>query len=206
MGTDIHTVWQKKNKDGSYTDVKNPYNENRHYYLFAWLGNVRNGFGFAGIKTHEPLTPLSDCRGLPADFELIDDEYHPTKLENYPDWCLEYYKDGEPTQTWMGNHSHGWLTWDEIINGKQPVDNIKTGIITLEEFTKWDKKSPPETYCGAISGPEIIVANNINSITANTTHVRVHWVDNQALQYFIDIVQDMKNKYGEGRLVFGFDS
>lgn len=206
MGTDIHCLWQKKNKDGTYTDIKAPYNEDRHYYLFAWLGNVRNGFGFAGIKTHEPIEPLSNCRGIPKDVYVDDSYCHPTTLDCLADWQLKYRTPNEPVNIWLGDHSHSWLTWDEITEGKQPKDNIKTGIISINEFHKWDKITPPESYCGGITGPNVIVAEHINSITDKTTHVRVQWIDNSSLQYFIDIVKQLKAEYGEGRLVFGFDS
>lgn len=206
MGTDIHPVWQKKNKDNTWTDVKANYDEDRDYYLFAWLADVRNGFGFAGIKTHEPIKPISKPRGLPSDFQIDEDGCHITSRETCPDWRLEYHRDNEPYNIWLGDHSHSWLTWDEILAAEQPKDNIKTGIITIKEFKKWDKVTPPESYCGGVFGPGIFVAENINSITPTTTHVRVQWIDNSYLQYFIDIVQALKNEHGEGRLVFGFDS
>lgn len=206
MGTDIHCLWQKRNNDGTYTDVPSTYEENRHYYLFAWLGNVRNGYGFAGIKTHEPLKPLSNCRGIPSDIVMTEDFHHPTTLECITGWRLKYRNPDEPVEIWLGYHSHSWLDWDEIINGEQPIDNIKTGIISIDTFNSWDKKSPPKEYCGGISGPDVVVAENINSITPQTTDVRVQWVDNSELQYFIDIVKEMKAKHGNGRLVFGFDS
>jgi hypothetical protein len=206
MGTDIHCVWQKKNKDNSWTDIQANYDEDRHYYLFAWLADVRNGFGFAGVRTHEPLVPIAEPRGLPADFQVDEDYYHTASRETYPKWRLDYHEKGEPYNVWLGEHSHSWLTWDEILLAEQPKDNIKTGIITIAEFKEWDKKTPPESYCGGISGHSIVVAENINSITPATTHVRVQWIDNSCLQYFIDIVQALKNEHGKGRLVFGFDS
>lgn len=58
MGTDIHCVFQKKCPEG-WEDIESEYEEGRHYTLFAWLGDVRNGFGVAGVKTHTELAPLS---------------------------------------------------------------------------------------------------------------------------------------------------
>lgn len=92
MSCDIHAVFQKKTPDG-WEDVKSVYEENRHYALFAWLGNVRNGYDFL---------PLSDHRGFPEDFDVTDREDH--------------------GDTWMGDHSHSWLADDEIINGSIPPD------------------------------------------------------------------------------------
>lgn len=50
MGTDIHCTFQSKT-DGRWADIPHKYEGNRHYFLFSWLAGVRNGFGFAGVKT-----------------------------------------------------------------------------------------------------------------------------------------------------------
>jgi hypothetical protein len=68
MGTDVHAVWQAKKGD-KWVDIESTWDQNRHYFLFAWLADVRNGFGFAGIPTHDPIKPISERRGLPDDFE-----------------------------------------------------------------------------------------------------------------------------------------
>lgn len=45
MGTDIHGVFQRRTETG-WEDVEHQYSEDRHYALFAWLGDVRFVFGF----------------------------------------------------------------------------------------------------------------------------------------------------------------
>ena len=35
--------------------------------VFAALADVRNGYGFAGVPTHEAIKPISEARGLPED-------------------------------------------------------------------------------------------------------------------------------------------
>ena len=89
MGTDIHAMFQVRRETGwedlpfvpgRYAD-KFPWSKtqtpgwdgDRQYLLFAWLANVRNGHGFAGVYTHEPIVPLSDRIGFPEDFTLNGD-------------------------------------------------------------------------------------------------------------------------------------
>ena len=113
MGTDIHGVWQKKVGE-SWEDVESEYNQERHYYLFAWLGNVRNGFGFAGTPTHEPVASMTDCRGLPDDF-VTDDGCH--VVADFAFICprRRKYQDEGDFSVWMGDHSFSWLHVDEAI-------------------------------------------------------------------------------------------
>jgi hypothetical protein len=120
MGTDIHAVFQAK-KDGTWIDIESTWSQDRQYSLFAWLGNVRNGYGFAGISTHQPIKPLSDNRGVPDGFEW-DGEWH--------------------HEFWLGDHSHSWLLGEEILS-ILPPSLERTGYISIEEFKNWDRVSPP---------------------------------------------------------------
>jgi hypothetical protein len=38
------------------------------------LADVRNGLGFAGVKTHNPLTPISKPRGVPTEVTMSFDD------------------------------------------------------------------------------------------------------------------------------------
>ncbi len=67
----------------------------RNYNEFAILANVRNGRGFAGIKTGEGFNPIADPKGLPKD--VSDDVASDSRA---------YGSDG---------HSHSWLTLKELI-------------------------------------------------------------------------------------------
>lgn len=58
MGTDIHGVFQAFD-NGQWRDVESSYEQDRHYQLFAVLAGVRNGYGFAGVPTGEPVTPIA---------------------------------------------------------------------------------------------------------------------------------------------------
>lgn len=134
MGTDIHAVFQKRTPTG-WEDVTSTWDQDRHYFLFAWLADVRNGFGFAGVRTHEPIKPiLAERRGLPGDFEVMDED-HPMNrasltsrevkwMDEFPDDCRtsdDRYKFS------MGDHSYNWLTADEILNAERPANIIRHG-------------------------------------------------------------------------------
>lgn len=213
MGTDIHGIFQKRTGN-TWEDVTSEYSEGRHYMLFAWLGDVRNGFGFAGVPTHERIEPLSSRRGFPEDFKITDGDYHPISENALRGRRAEYWEDidsdvesEERLMMWMGDHSHTWLSGDEILNGNTPKI-LRTGIVSRNFFDKWDGVSQPEEWSGGISGKDIFVAESPSEVINKTTHVRIEWfVDTKdEFAYFIDEVKRLANLHGEVRFVFGFDS
>lgn len=85
MGTDIHGVFQAFDAETKkWQDIPSEYEQSRHYQLFAVLADVRNGYGFAGVQTGEPVKPIAKPRGLPPDFEM-DDDSHPLASLEYMD-------------------------------------------------------------------------------------------------------------------------
>lgn len=69
--------------------------DNRDYDVFAILADVRNGRGFAGIKTGEGFVPISEPKDLPID---VSEEVK--KESDY----------------WGGDgHSHSYLTLKELL-------------------------------------------------------------------------------------------
>ena len=214
MGTDIHGVFQKRNKNGTWEDVPHKYSENRHYSLFAWLGDVRNGTGFAGVPTHTRIEPLSSHRGFPHDFAVVggstadENAVHPiADINLLPEWRQKYLEDGEPLQVYMGYHGFSWLLDDEILNATPPRI-LRTGVISLDEFKDWDGVSPPpHGWSGAVWGKDL-QTNHPSEINAQTTHVQVEWFADMAEEFedFINEVRRLKELHGEVRFVFGFDS
>ena len=97
MGTDIH-IAAEIFKDGRWrlADVDLP--ENRNYWAFAVLADVRNGYGFAGIDKGDPITPISEPRGLPDNMS--------TELRALLD--RTEFDDG--SWFWLGAHSFSWVT------------------------------------------------------------------------------------------------
>ena len=205
MGTDIHGIFQAK-KDGEWVDVPSEYDQSRHYLLFAWLGNVRNGHGFAGIFTHNPIVPLSDGRGFPDDF-IINGEEHPVLSIDVMDKNRRNYREeNDPLEIWMGDHSYSWVSSEEVINTPLPKI-IRTGIIGIDEYNGWDGETAPGKWCDGIAGPGIHVSDT-ESIEEKTTHVKISWAEDtsESLSYFVDEVRRLAETYGEVRFVFGFDS
>lgn len=206
MGSDIHGVWQAR-KNGVWVDVESKWEQDRHYFLFAWLADVRNGYGFAGVPTHEPIKPIAEPKGLPDGFEVVDGEYHPTVVEAIDPRRSKYLddEDRKNPRAWIGDHSHSWLTADEILEAELPVAVKRTGVMEVMDYHQWDKVSVPESCCGGVGGPGVVVSSPYE-ITEKTTHVQVEWMGGHELQYFIDEVKRLKELHGEVRLVFGFDS
>jgi hypothetical protein len=214
MGTDIHAVFQRKTADG-WEDVPSFFEQDRHYYLFSILAGVRNGYGFAGVKTYEPVEPISEPRGLPEDFEGDADEHRVSGADLLPPYMREYsesdLKEKGYLSVWLGDHSHSWLTADEILAYAQKhrkASQIHSGVISIEEYRKWDGKRP-EAYCGGISGRDIKVAESaVDAFEPGVTHVRVSWIEDalEPISYFLEEIQRLKDLHGEVRMVFGFDS
>src|SRR4030095_12024926 len=73
----------------------------RRYSLFGILGNVRNGSGFAGVDTGDSWPSITDRRGLPAD--------SPIDINRESDY------DEPDGKHWLGDHSHTYVTLDELL-------------------------------------------------------------------------------------------
>lgn len=213
MGTDIRGVFQRRNPETKqWEDIPHKYEMDRHYQLFGVLAGVRNGRGFAGIKTGEPVEPISAPRGYPDGFQQ-DEDMHPIgTLDVMDPRRRQYHGKDEPMEVWMGDHSHSWLTGEEMLAWyeRAPVV-IKTGILSRGEYDAWDKKSPPESYCGGISGPGVVIIDDNAVARASTpgwTYIRCEWESNllSELAYFFDEVKRLVAEHGEVRFVFGFDS
>lgn len=71
MGTDIHSIAQVR-RNGSWETVAiGVCGDPRSYNTFAMLADVRNGRGFAGIKTSDGFPYIHEPRGLPADLKEL---------------------------------------------------------------------------------------------------------------------------------------
>lgn len=151
MGCDIHFyvekkidgVWQMQGKlvdDDGWKHVNGPsFYDVRNYNLFAILADVRNGRGFAGIKTGEGFNPISDPRGVPED---ASDEYK------------------QLVDCWgVDGHSHSHHTLRQLLDYDWTQTTGLQGWCSMAEYLPWaargGKFTVPESYCGGISGPEI---------------------------------------------------
>lgn len=200
MGTDIDGTFQAfKPELKKWYSVPTTVNLSRNYYLFAVLAGVRNGYGFGGIQTGEPVTPIAEPRGLPTDSGNL-------LITGYGD-CAE-----NPGSVWLGVHDHSWLTAEEMLAWHKNAPKVlRTGLLERQTYETWDKVSKPVSYCaGVLGGGFITVTDNevAKRETPNWTHIRCEWTSDLAvdLAYFFDEVTRLKELYGEVRFVFGFNS
>lgn len=126
MGCDIHMIVQKRDSEGKWIEIDGnfggdfepstvPFNW-RSYGLFGFLANVRN---------YSEVPPISEPRGLPADFKDPD--------EDPRGWMglEEEYRD-------VGDHSRTWLSvqelldydYDQIIEDRRTTGRLPSGVIS----------------------------------------------------------------------------
>lgn len=245
MGTDIHGVVQVRYDPSKSWYDKLPIEGDRNYFAFAILGGVRNGSGLAGVLTHQPIRPIQENRGLPADFvmsgedpeEHIEQGYSRTHKRcrvrvdvsgieteasiRESDEVVSIYVDefGDVlSSTWMGDHSHGWVTLAEWFDWRGWGDNVRhTGIVSRQTYTVWrdaGAEGPPDEYCGGISGPDIVVWSGLGDELPNWTHRQVTWIEKpeDSCRTLCAFMRYLDSKWGNWpgrenvRLVFGFDS
>lgn len=219
MGTDIHGVWQTE-RFGKWIDVESTYMQDRDYQLFAVLAGVRNGTGFAGVKTGEPVKPIAMPRGLPDGFAMKGDS-HPVARPEFidPDRREWMARDGrdlatlplEELSAWMGDHSHSWLTSTEMLAWFDTAPVVKAcGVIERSAYASWTGGRPDGGWRGDVWGGVVTQDDpgRYDDLNDATTHVRVSWDRplKEALSEFFDEVRRLHDLHGEVRFVFGFDS
>lgn len=199
MGCDIHTFSEKK-INGKW-EFQKSIDIDRNYDLFSILANVRNGYGFAGVKTGEGFISISNPKGIPFDASK------------------EYEKEVEE---WGGDgHSHSWLTIKEIKGFDWHQITMKEGIVSLDEYKKIEESGEkPTSWCGGIFGPNIVVVetdeadvflSNPETIGGKKIHVRYRWsimYKDHASNFLEKTVPDLE-KLGDAdnvRIVFFFDN
>jgi len=147
MGCDIHTNVEVRQPDGSWKnfhawnkedDYLSPENEllsNRNYDLFAILADVRNGRGFAGVKTGEGFNPIFEPRGVPEDAS-----------PEYRAWAEQWDGDG---------HSHSWVTVAEMMAYDWTQTTQKVGVVSLQEWAQYKVNGSPSSWAGNVMGKGI---------------------------------------------------
>jgi hypothetical protein len=175
MGCDIHLYAEKKvngkwesadtlsknkyyeedpeNEQEFSLDYKDAYYSGRNYNLFGILADVRNGRGFAGVKTGEGFNPISEPKGTP---EQVSD-FVKAELDRWSD-------DG---------HSHSYLTVSELMAYDwTQTTTIKTvvDIATYAHWSLYGKKSGdyPEWSCSYTSAETINESDYIKTVNTLT--------------------------------------
>lgn len=103
------------------------YDIGRNYRVFAMLAGVRNGIGFASVKTGEPITPISQPRGLPNDVS-------PEVKTESDEWGCD-------------GHDHSWLTLAELDAVPWKQNQVRLcGFVDPREFQQYEEKGEPDTW------------------------------------------------------------
>lgn len=157
MGCDIHfyvekkingqwvsqDTWTREDADESDSYLTVPYGQayysGRNYDLFAILADVRNGRGFAGIKTGEGFTPIAEPKGVPEDASAEVKEI---------------------VARWEGDgHSHSHLTLKELLEFDWTQTTRQEGWVELSTWASWKAYNKfdegPREYCSSVGGGSI---------------------------------------------------
>lgn len=151
MGCDIHLyverrengkwatcdTWEtEKGDDYKHVPYQKSFYHERNYDLFAIFADVRNGSGFAGVKTGDGFNPIVEPRGIPDD-------------------CCNEYR--EVAEYWSGDgHSHSWLTVAEIMAYDWTQTTKKEGCVHPGEWARWKLTGQPQSWSGGVNGGGIV--------------------------------------------------
>lgn len=160
------------NCKGSGVNTK-PFHE-RSYNTFAILANVRNGSGFAGVKTGDGFNFISEPRGLPKDLSVglrkaaaiaeVDEDGQPVSCREVDDsYDDENYEGTGTYRPWLGDHSYTHMTLDEVMAFDWEQGTKECGLVTAAVYADWvekGRKGRPESWCGGVSGPGVTIVSN----------------------------------------------
>lgn len=193
------------NHEGSQPGRKHGYCE-RNYDAFGILADVRNG-------TWGEETPfISQPRGLPDD---ISAELSAANNSAYE------LPDGKenPEHFSLGDHSFTHVTLAELLAFQWDDRNGKEATIGVSQYVKWDKKTPPDSYCAWSSGETVSMAEADARIAEGKRdgyNVRAKWGESLAdmagnfhAKFIPDLVAISEREgvpTSDVRIVFGFDS
>jgi hypothetical protein len=240
MGTDIHMAceirlgdkwhlvtnsvfknsWYRPNSQYSweqqqFTNI--PY-DNRCYNLFAILADVRNGYGFAGIKIGDEFNPISAPKGYPDDMcdELISDI---DGTRNYDD------EDNRPHLS--NEHSASWLTLQELLDYDWEQLHCDYGCVTESVYRDFIMKGErPDSWSGDVYGQDIVHLTESEMIDLingkfpkedtkryyTKCYFKAETYKDASGGFYYDVIPVLKTLVPDGgtaddvRLVFDFDS
>ncbi len=218
MGCDIHTrcevkvngKWELNTEkvflprhEHDKSELKTDPPEWRSYDWFAVLADVRNGKGFAGLKTGDGFSVIAEPRGVPAD---ATEEWR----QYVDDWDSDM-------------HSASWLTLSDFKKFDWSQRSVKCGVISLEQYKALrETKDAPDSWCGSVGGRDIITISmdeadeHIKSPKDAFNKQRVYvfyawevlysdWFKGH-IENWINPMEDLATRYEDVRIVFGFDN
>ena len=181
METDIHSIAQVR-RNGSWETVAiSVCGDPRSYNTFAMLADVRNGRGFAGIKTSDGFPYIHKPRGLPADLKeptrdndddnsvrvnknhLVaawDYDGNEVAIESEKASRVRYLKE-DSSRMWLGDHSHSWCTLTELNTFVENVVKTYTvklcGYVHYQEYCQAKQEGRSFSgWCDDVHGPSIV--------------------------------------------------
>jgi len=203
--TDVHNIdycqEELKELEGSPLVTEGWVYDGRNYDLFGMLADVRNGRGFAGIKTGEGFKPISLPKGLPDDLS--------EELENDRDSIEDFY------------HSHSYLTVEELLAYDWEQKTTHCGYVTPSEYLNFKKQGYPTRWTGGLNETSIVsheemenyIKENPSLVDQSSILTQVTWQEpykeaasifyNESLNKLKELVEDSPQ---DVRMVFWFDS
>lgn len=207
-----------------------PYN-GRNYDLFAILADVRNGRGFAGVKTGEGFNIISEPKGIPMDIcEDVMSEYTVEVGEDYSFAQLQSWVNRNKSE-WIKFahsvscpdwHSASWLALSELLTFDWDQFTMKRGTLSFEKYKSYkNSDSIPDDYSGSVWGGGTVtideddadkILNGADSpAPLNKLYVNCHWPEiyRSTCQWFLENTVEVLKTLGDPdnvRIVFWFDN
>jgi hypothetical protein len=188
-------------KKGSYSDWVY---DGRNYDLFAILADVRNGRGFAGVKTGEGFNVIAEPKGIPSDMSKIV--------------AADY-------EEWMGDaHSTSWLTLRELKDFNWNQETHHTGVINIGQYAEYVKLGHPNSWSSGASGSMVrylsldqanyYLKGKLELDEELSYYVRVSWTEKYSesagnfLEYSMPELEKLSvsDDQDDVRIVFWFDN
>lgn len=175
--------------DYAINEFSNMPDGQRHYDWFGLLANVCNG---------NNIQYISEPRGFPSDYIYNEDK--------------EY----------LGDHSHSWVRYIDFhtIDWEQKI--VLTGVISFDKYIQLkNTNQTPNGWSKSISGPNIkIISMEEADVFIDTGlydksihyYVEYKWFKvykewfNEYFDSWIIPLKQLTDKYGDARIIFGFDS
>ena len=216
MGTDIHSIAQVC-RDGSWVTVAiGIYGDPRSYNTFAMLANVRNGRGFAGIKTSDGFPYIHEPRGLPADLKepshmsLVEVEESGDNVDGDDD---EESEDNDDTSVRV-NKDHLVAAWDWDGN-EVAIESEKASRVRYlkEDSSRMWLGDHSHSWC-TLTELSTFVENVVKPYTVKLCGYVDGWerpaLDASRLSEIVAALELVRTRCGvsadDVRFVFGFDN
>lgn len=177
--------------------------DGRNYDLFAILANVRNGRGFAGIKTGAGFVPVAMPKGLP------DDVSHYVKARS-DSWGVD-------------GHSHSHHTLADLLAYDWRQTTSEYGVVGESGYRIFKEKGAPESWNDGVNGSAVrqlsvadmdrLLAGDLPRQEGINYYTAIQWMvtyQDAAGSFFTDTIPKLQALAGDDhnsvRIVFWFDN